>query len=280
LPYDPEYPVVCVDERPCQLISDTVEPIAPSPGKNKRVDYHYLRHGTCAITLAIEPLTGKRIVQITDRRRKQEYTDFMELIKKEYDLDKNGEPFYELWISSKKNAFHWICINNPNHKWKSNVYNRWYKGSSCPYCYGHKVSEDNNLQKLYPELTEEWDFELNDKLPEEYRSQANKKVNWICKNNPKHKWIANISKRVNGNGCPYCSNKKIDDTNNLTVLNPILASEWDYSKNTIDPKKVAPSAKYKVWWICKLNHGFEATVNNRAKGRNCPHCYKNNRKRK
>lgn len=88
LPYNPEYPVICLDERPCQLIGDTVEPIAPAPGRNKRIDYHYQRNGTCAITLAIEPLTGKRIVQITERRRKQEYTDFMELVKKEYPLAK------------------------------------------------------------------------------------------------------------------------------------------------------------------------------------------------
>ena len=88
LPYNPEYPVICLDERPCQLIGDTVEPIAPAPGRNKRIDYHYERNGTCAITLAIEPLTGKRIVQITERRRKKEYADFMELVKKEYPLAK------------------------------------------------------------------------------------------------------------------------------------------------------------------------------------------------
>jgi hypothetical protein len=76
-PYDPEYPVVCFDERPCQLISHIVEPIATAPGRNKRIDYHYKREGTCSVLMAIEPLTGQRVVQVKEQRRKQEYTEFM-----------------------------------------------------------------------------------------------------------------------------------------------------------------------------------------------------------
>ena len=83
-PYNPDYPVLCFDERPCQLISDTVEPIGPSPGKNKKIDYHYKREGTCAVLMAIEPLTGKRVVEIVERRRKKEYADFMERLEKLY----------------------------------------------------------------------------------------------------------------------------------------------------------------------------------------------------
>ncbi len=84
LPYDPEYPVISFDERPCQLISDLIEPIAPAPGRNKRIDYHYKREGTCSVLMAIEPLTGKRIVQVTERRTKKEYTEFMANLSKQY----------------------------------------------------------------------------------------------------------------------------------------------------------------------------------------------------
>lgn len=84
LPYNEEAPVICFDERPCQLLSDIVEPIAPSPGRNKRYDYHYKRAGTCCVLMAIEPLTGQRIVQVVEQRRKQEYTAFMEAVDKAY----------------------------------------------------------------------------------------------------------------------------------------------------------------------------------------------------
>lgn len=83
-PYDPEYPVVSFDERPCQLISHLIEPIAPAPGRNKRVDYQYKRMGVCAVLMAIEPLTGNRVVDVVERRRKKEYTEFMEKLVESY----------------------------------------------------------------------------------------------------------------------------------------------------------------------------------------------------
>jgi hypothetical protein len=83
-PYDPDYPVVCFDERPCQLISDVIEPIAPSPGRNKRIDYHYKREGTCSVLMGIEPLTGERHVLVKERRTKKEYTESMQKIAASY----------------------------------------------------------------------------------------------------------------------------------------------------------------------------------------------------
>ena len=84
LPYDPNYPVVCFDEKPCQLISDLVEPIGPAPGRNKRIDYHYKREGTCCVLMSIEPLTGNRLIQVKKQRTKKEYTEFMEELAMQY----------------------------------------------------------------------------------------------------------------------------------------------------------------------------------------------------
>ena len=82
--YDEEYPVLSFDERPCQLLADVVAPTLPSIGKIKREDYHYQRNGTCCILMAIEPLTGKRIVEIRERRTKVDYKEFFEKISKQY----------------------------------------------------------------------------------------------------------------------------------------------------------------------------------------------------
>ena len=75
--YDEEYPVICYDERPCQLIGETIQPIEMKSGKIKKEDYHYERHGVCNVLLAIEPLTGNRFVKITERRTKKDYAEFM-----------------------------------------------------------------------------------------------------------------------------------------------------------------------------------------------------------
>lgn len=76
-PYDPENPLWCFDERPCQLLGDILVPIPMKPGKKWRYDHHYERKGVCNLLIAFQPHTGQRIVKITDRRRGIEYANFM-----------------------------------------------------------------------------------------------------------------------------------------------------------------------------------------------------------
>ena len=76
LPYDPNYPVVCFDERPCFLIGDTLVPVAMKPGKPRKQHYEYEKLGSCALLCAIEPLTGRRLGQVYAQRTKREYTQF------------------------------------------------------------------------------------------------------------------------------------------------------------------------------------------------------------
>jgi hypothetical protein len=78
LPYDPKRPLICFDERPCQLIENVLVPIPMEPGKTKREDYHYKRNGVCTVFVAFEPLTGQRFVQVRKRRTKKDYAEFMQ----------------------------------------------------------------------------------------------------------------------------------------------------------------------------------------------------------
>jgi hypothetical protein len=80
LPYDPQYPVVCFDERPCFLIGDQVEPIAMQTGQVRKEHYAYEKLGSCALLAAIEPLTGFRLVQVHERRTKKQYTLFCQAL--------------------------------------------------------------------------------------------------------------------------------------------------------------------------------------------------------
>jgi hypothetical protein len=79
-PYDPAYPVVCFDERPCFLIGDLVEPFALQTGRLRKEHYAYEKLGSCALLAAIEPLTGRRIAEVYDRRTKKEFTLFCQKI--------------------------------------------------------------------------------------------------------------------------------------------------------------------------------------------------------
>lgn len=77
LPYDPCYPVICFDERPCFLIGDEIVPISMKPGRVKKEHYAYEKNGSCVVLSAIEPLTGKRLTGVFSQRRKIEYASFM-----------------------------------------------------------------------------------------------------------------------------------------------------------------------------------------------------------
>jgi transposase len=76
-PYDPSRPLICFDERPCQLIDDILAPLPMQPGQPKREDTHYERKGVCSLLIAFEPLTGQRFVQIRKQRTKQDYAYFI-----------------------------------------------------------------------------------------------------------------------------------------------------------------------------------------------------------
>jgi hypothetical protein len=72
-PYNPQRPLICVDEKPVQLIKDTREPLPPKPGRPKKVDYEYERNGTASIFMHTEPLGSWRHVSIRPRRTKKDW---------------------------------------------------------------------------------------------------------------------------------------------------------------------------------------------------------------
>lgn len=108
-PYDPRRPVVCFDERPCQLLGDILMPIPMKPGRVERQDYHYKRNGTCVVLMAVEPLAGQRVVKVTERKTKKDYAGFMKSLASRYpDAEKivlvqdnlnthNPSSFYEVF---------------------------------------------------------------------------------------------------------------------------------------------------------------------------------------
>lgn len=84
LPYDKKRPVICLDELPFQLLGEKSESLPMKKGKEKKVDYEYIRHGTATVFLAFEPLSGKRLVRVYERRTKADYCHFQQEVVKEW----------------------------------------------------------------------------------------------------------------------------------------------------------------------------------------------------
>jgi hypothetical protein len=80
-PYELSRPVVCFDEKPCQLLAHARDPLPMRPATNEAParpaweDYEYVRQGTTNVLLAVEPLTGKRRIWVRPRHRKIEFAE-------------------------------------------------------------------------------------------------------------------------------------------------------------------------------------------------------------
>lgn len=69
-PYDPQYPVLCMDEKSTQLVGELRDPLPTAPGKPAKYDTEYTRNGTVNIFMTFEPLAGQRVTKATDQRTK------------------------------------------------------------------------------------------------------------------------------------------------------------------------------------------------------------------
>ena len=76
-PSDPRFPVVGMDETSTQLVGETRTPVPAAPGYPARVDYEYERRGVTNLFLWVEPLAGRRHVQVTARRTKADRASFI-----------------------------------------------------------------------------------------------------------------------------------------------------------------------------------------------------------
>lgn len=83
--YNAHFPVVCMDETPRQLIKETRAPITGAPARPERHDYEYERCGVCNIFMANEPLAGKRLVRVTQRKTKTDWAHFIKEIAEQYE---------------------------------------------------------------------------------------------------------------------------------------------------------------------------------------------------
>jgi len=78
--YDVDYPVICMDESPKQLIGEGRPSSPMKPGQEARVDYEYVRKGVVNIFMANEPLQGKRFVEVTEFKTKKDWALFVKKI--------------------------------------------------------------------------------------------------------------------------------------------------------------------------------------------------------
>lgn len=173
----------------------------------------------------------------------------------------------------------WVCSRDSGHVWEAVVKNRTKaNGSGCPYCSGRMVTPATSLAARFPDLTKEWDYEINPVRPDQVACGSNTKFFWVCIFDKSHKWSATPQSRTGTNktGCPFCSGAAVQEATSLYALHPDLMEEWDWEANRdLDPKKLSKRSNIRARWQCKTNpkHKWVAVVGNRT-GLNsgCPYC--------
>ena len=83
-PYDEKHPVVCFDEMPRQLIGESRPSEPMIPGHPERVDYEYVRNGTCNVLMAVEPLRGWRMAEVTQTKTTKDWALFTEKLAQKF----------------------------------------------------------------------------------------------------------------------------------------------------------------------------------------------------
>lgn len=191
----------------------------------------------------------------------------------DYSLNKDKPEDYSPFSMVRK---WWRCDKEP-HSYDMLIASRTSQGQGCPYCSGNRVLKGfNDFAYLRPDLLKEWDYENNEKNPDDITVSSSYKASWLCPKGHQYKMIvASRTREEKPSGCPYCANKKVlAGYNDLETLYPEIAKEWDYSKNKKKPSEYVAHSNKKVAWICPKGHSYEAEIDRRTKVNptGCPIC--------
>ena len=213
------------------------------------------------------PLIDKLIFNKTKENTIANYPHLLE----EWDYEKNGNIDPRFISSGSDRKYFWKC--SKGHSWKTSPLIR-KRGSECPYCTNRLLLEGyNDLQHTHPGLENEWDYEKNDKKPNQVMKGSAEKVWWKCPHG--HSYKIEIREKKEGY-CPICEMNIIQEgVNDLTTMYPDVMEDWDYKKNIgINPRRLSPFSIKKVWWKCKhCGHEWEQRIYRRTKDRTiCPRC--------
>lgn len=203
------------------------------------------------------------------------------ILLKEWNYEKNKDIRPEECTAHSNKKVWWKCAKG--HEYQATIHMK-SLGQGCPICSNHKLLTGfNDLQKRFPHIAKEWDYDKNGNLtPSQILATSTKKVWWKC-NICNTSWQTRIVARVKkGAGCPTCGAKKRVEGHKLAFLNkngsitnPLLLQEWNYKRNyPLTPKDLTPASNKYVWWKCsKCGHEWQAKVSNRSVlKRGCPLC--------
>lgn len=156
-----------------------------------------------------------------------------------------------------------LFFSSENYIWRCNICNgkfekklvHYVTGRNCPYCFGNSLLKGgNDLASIFPEVKKIWDYDKNEKGPENYTSKSHSVAHWLCSKG--HSYSQEISSKTQGglDKCKICSPQMAyRGINDLLTKCPDVPKVW-MKKNKICPSDIAFGSKQKFWVKCKNGH--------------------------
>ncbi|NLE27705.1 MAG: zinc-ribbon domain-containing protein [Clostridiaceae bacterium] len=203
------------------------------------------------------------------------YNDFMHLypdFAKGYDETKNELPANKISPKNSDMNTYWTC--EKGHSFQRSVRTHVANKGVCPVCAKYiLVLGENDLLSEYPQIDEIWDYDQNERGPQEIFSINPNRHSFVCDKD--HHYKATIKQVIDNNfSCLVCNNVKFDSTvNSLAVLNPELAKEWSCN-NDRGADTVRPTDRMTALWECPVCEGeYKAPIYIReVDDESCPYC--------
>lgn len=190
----------------------------------------------------------------------------------EWNFERNGELKPDEVLAGARATVWWKCANG--HEWKVGIYSRNGGKNRCMTCGNRKVATgENDIQTMFPDLIEEWDFTRNSSHPSSVLSGSQTKFYWICPE--QHSYIKTpYNRTVQGQSCPICNGRKIlAGFNDFETKYPEKAKLWNNELNGgLVPSKIASSDRRRFYWDCSTGHVYVSSVSQVVKGYGCGVC--------
>ncbi|WP_270473687.1 zinc-ribbon domain-containing protein [Holdemanella porci] len=203
----------------------------------------------------------------------QGFNDFAHFhpdLAQDYDVEKNGNKASEVTVSNR--LVYFKC--KEGHSFKRSIIQHIQLNGKCPVCNRRLLQKGvNDLATIYPEIVLFWDYEKNEKRPDEVFATLPNKYFFICSNG--HHFECTLKELVENNfHCPVCEGKRVDpEKTSLQALNPKLALEFS-ANNDFTADQIPLDTSKNVLWTCPTcGDDYLFPVNERSIGDNsCPYC--------
>eukprot|EP01083_Nonionella_stella_P088010 245032_1 len=202
----------------------------------------------------------------------------------EFHPTKNGALTPRMVFSRSGTRVWWRCTKHAEHEWETDQVDfRSRYATGCPFCVGMRVSRQNCLAAVDPEIAEEWHPTKNGDLrPTTVHCRSARRIWWQCRHASEHQWRAQVVMRTRTGyrtGCPYCSFHRLTPENSMLGKAPEVSRELHPTKNGgLKASDIHASSNRPVWWQCVSNprHEWRTKANKRTRSESptgCPYCH-------